>query len=72
MALRILHNKSEYTPLGKKWLQNFMSRNPLVATCIGRKIEASRIDGTHPDLISEFYTRFQEMQRRYGIQQQNI
>ncbi|KAI1007918.1 hypothetical protein K3495_g313 [Podosphaera aphanis] len=72
MVVRILHNNSDYEPLGKNWLQKFMSRNPQVATCIGRKIEASRIDGTHPDLISEFYTRFQEMQRRYGIRQQNI
>ncbi|KAI0997864.1 hypothetical protein K3495_g10325 [Podosphaera aphanis] len=72
MAVRILHNKSDYEPLGKKWLQKFMSRNPQVATCIGRKIEASRIDETHLDLISDFYTRFQEMQRRYGIRQQNI
>lgn len=46
--------------------------NPQVATCVGRKIEASRTDGTHPDLISEFYTRFKEVLSRFNIPQQNI
>ncbi|KAI1002842.1 hypothetical protein K3495_g5366 [Podosphaera aphanis] len=49
-----------------------MQRNSEVPTCIGRSIEASRIDGTHPDLLSEFYARFRELQSRYNVDQRNI
>ena len=49
-----------------------MQRNPEISTCIGRSIEASRIDGTHPDLLSEFYTRFRELQSRNNVEQRNI
>ncbi|KAI1003419.1 hypothetical protein K3495_g4787 [Podosphaera aphanis] len=72
MAVQILKLNSDHALLGKKWLSNFMQRNPEVFICIGRSIEASRIDGTHPDLLSEFYTHFRELQSRYNVEQRNI
>ncbi|KAI1000386.1 hypothetical protein K3495_g7809 [Podosphaera aphanis] len=72
MAVPIWRKNSDYEPLGKRWLSNFVQRNPQVVTCIGKSIDAKRINGTHPDLISEFYTRFQELQSRYNIDQRNI
>ncbi|KAI1007796.1 hypothetical protein K3495_g430 [Podosphaera aphanis] len=72
MAVQILRKNSDHEPLGKRWLSNFMQRNPQVATCIGKSINAKRINGTYPDLISEFYTRIQELQSRYNIDQRNI
>lgn len=65
MAIQILRNNSNHEPLNEIWLQKIFSRNPQVATCVGGKIEKSRIDGTRPDLISQFYTRFKEVQRRF-------
>ncbi|KAI1002939.1 hypothetical protein K3495_g5264 [Podosphaera aphanis] len=72
MAVLIFRLNSDHAPLGKKWLSNFIQRKPEVSTCIGRRIEASRIDGTHPDLLSEFHTQFRELQSRYNVEQRNI
>ncbi|KAI0994517.1 hypothetical protein K3495_g13665 [Podosphaera aphanis] len=72
MAVLILRLNSDHALLGKKWISNFMQRNPEVFICIGRSIEASRIDGSHTDLLCEFYTRFRELQSPYNVEQRNI
>jgi hypothetical protein len=71
MASRILRIKGDTKELGNKWVNHFIKRNPRVASAIGRKIDASRISGTHPDLINEFYTLYRELVQRYNIQPSN-
>jgi hypothetical protein len=46
MACRILRSNGDTIQLGKRWIEGFKQRNPRVATVIGRRIEAARIDGT--------------------------
>ncbi|KAI1000495.1 hypothetical protein K3495_g7702 [Podosphaera aphanis] len=72
MAVLILRLNVDHAPLEKKWLSNFMQRDPEGSTCLGRSIEAARIDGTHPGLLSEFYTRFRELQSRSNVKQRNV
>jgi hypothetical protein len=71
MASRILRIKGDTKELGNKWVNHFIKRNPRVASAIGRKIDASRISSTHPDLINEFYTLYRELVQRYNIQPSN-
>jgi hypothetical protein len=49
MATRVLRSGGDYSPPGKAWLPKFIQRNPRVASCIGRRIDASRIQGTQPE-----------------------
>lgn len=46
MAFRILQLGGDNRPLGVIWVRNFVNRNPAVASAIGRKTEASRINCT--------------------------
>lgn len=43
MASRILSMNGDNIPLGKAWLPKFIQRNPRVASCLGRRIEASHV-----------------------------
>lgn len=72
MTVQILRSSPDYEPPEGKWLQNFKGGNPHVKTCIGRKIKAIIIYEAHSDLISEFYTLFQDIQSRYDIRPQDI
>ncbi|KAJ5887467.1 hypothetical protein N7495_007508 [Penicillium taxi] len=58
MAARILRSNGDNEPLGKAWLPKFIQRNPRVNSCIGRRIDVSRIHGTQPAAIQEFYELF--------------
>lgn len=42
MALRILQMNGDYEPLGRLWVPNFITRNPRVASIVGRTIESAR------------------------------
>jgi hypothetical protein len=68
MATRILQLNGDTQPLGKKWINKFIRGHPRIKSVVGRPIEAARINGTHPDLIREFYQSFQEVVRQYNIQ----
>ena len=71
MAVRVLRANRDHQPLGKAWLPKFIKRNPQVASCIGRRIDAARIDGTQPEQIQRFYDLFQRTQARHNILQEN-
>jgi 4-hydroxybenzoate polyprenyltransferase len=72
MARRILAMNKDTKPLGKDWVQKFKQRHPRVTSCIGKKIDAKRIQGTQPDAIREFYDRFEATQINYGVIPENI
>ena len=48
IAVFMLKVSGDDEPLGKRWVQNFLKRNPRVATLLGKPIESSRIRGTQP------------------------
>jgi hypothetical protein len=68
MATRILQLNGDFQPLGKRWVSKFIKDHPRIRSIIGRPIEAARINGTHPDLIREFYQSYEEITRSYNIQ----
>ena len=59
-------------PLGKRWVQNFLKRNPRVATLLGKPIESSRIRGTQPEQINVFYENFNSIRTRINVQQEDV
>ncbi|KAI5193416.1 hypothetical protein E4T38_09962 [Aureobasidium subglaciale] len=71
MAIRVLRLNGDDKPLGKRWITKFIRDNPRIASVIGRPIEAARINGTHPDLIQEFYTAYEDAVRLLNIEPSN-
>ena len=53
-------------------MKKFKTRNPKIATCIGKKIDAKRIKATQPKTINEFYDQFKAAQIEYNITLENI
>jgi len=72
MAIRVLRSNGDTRRLGKDWIQKFIRRNPRVASVIGRRIDASRIDGTSQEALQDFYTLFKATETRYHILVDNI
>ena len=62
MAARILLLNGDTAPLGNRWIQKFIKRNPRVASVIGRKIKAAIIHGTSQEAMQGFYTLFKQVQ----------
>ena len=71
MASRILQMNGDTTPLGKDWVTGFQKRNPKVISCIGKRIDARRIEGTQPEQIQQFYNLFDETCTRFNISTEN-
>ena len=72
MASQILRMNGDIIPLGKDWVTGFRKRNPKVSSCIGKQIDARRIDGTQPEQIQKFYNLFDNTQTRFNIATKNI
>ena len=72
MANRILRMNSEDQPVGKLWLAHFVKRQPRVASVIGRKIEAQRVEAATPDQLRTFLERFEAARQRLNIHTDNI
>ena len=72
MAERILRIHDDCEPLGKKWVSHFIQRHPDVSSCIGKKIDAKRIQGTQPELVAQFYNLYEQLQMEYGILDKDI
>ncbi|KAI5193410.1 hypothetical protein E4T38_09964, partial [Aureobasidium subglaciale] len=71
MSIRVLRLNGDDKPLGKRWITKFIRDNTRIASVIGRPIEAARINGTHPDLIQEFYTAYEDAVRLLNIEPSN-
>lgn len=72
MAERILQIHDDHQPLGRKWLTHFLQRHPEISSCIGKKIDAKRIQGTQPELVGEFYNLYEQLRKKYGIVDEDI
>ena len=59
-------------PLGKKWMQAFLRRNPAVKSAIGRRIDNLRAQGTTVEAMQPFFDRFDRVKREFSISPSNI
>ena len=71
-AVLMLKVSGDDEPLGKRWVQNFLKRNPRVATLLSKPIESSRIRGTQPEQINMFYENFNSIRGHANIQQDDV
>lgn len=72
MATRILHICGDHDPLGKRWIQSFLSRQPRVASIVGRSIKAARAGAASPERIRAFLELFERTRIELGIQLSDI
>jgi hypothetical protein len=72
MAVRILHHNGDHKPLGKRWILSFTTRHPRVASMIGRRIEAARIQHTTHAEIHAFFDRFKRTIEEHNVQLEDV
>ena len=72
MASRILVANEDTRPLGRKWVQKFVQRNPEISSCIGRQIDSRRTHGTTQTAIDGFFKTLDTVVRTYNISTDNI
>jgi DDE superfamily endonuclease len=53
--------------LAENGITKFIQRNPRIASIIGRKIEATRIENTSQEALQQFFTKFEEVQQRFNV-----
>ena len=71
-CLQILHMNSDYEPLGRHWVPNFITRNPRIASVVGRTIESARTTGANYETIRSFLQLFERTRIELGIQYKDI
>lgn len=67
MAAQILRMNGDLDSLGRRWIYHFMERNPLVASVIGRKLQAERAEAATPEQVQAFYDLFERVRKRFSI-----
>lgn len=72
MAGRILVMNGDSAPLGKMWLKSFLSRQPRVASIVGRRLESVRAEAAKPALIRDFYQRFERIRLEHNVRLEDI
>jgi hypothetical protein len=56
-AGRILAAKGDAIPLGKRWMQGFLKRNPILKTKKQFKIDSVRVNGATTDIIKPWFNK---------------
>ena len=72
MATRILRLGNDHDPLGQRWLQSFMARQPRVSSIIGRSIEVARADAASPAIVRAFLELFERTRIELNIKLDDI
>ena len=72
MATRILHMNGDYEPLGQLWVPHFITRNPRVASIVGRTIKSARTTAANYKTIRAFLELFERTRVELGIQYEDI
>ncbi|KAK1912943.1 hypothetical protein P3342_004879 [Pyrenophora teres f. teres] len=72
MATRILRLSNDHDPLGQRWLQSFIARQPRVSSIIGRSIEVARADAASPAVIRAFLELFERTRIELNIKLDDI
>ncbi|KAK7177393.1 transposase [Paraphaeosphaeria sporulosa] len=67
MAIRVLQSNGDTEPLGKRYIQHFITRNPRVASVIGRKLDTQRADAATPEQIRAFIELFEVVRKELNI-----
>ncbi|OHE92284.1 hypothetical protein CORC01_12399 [Colletotrichum orchidophilum] len=53
-ATRILRQGGDHRPLGKKWLEGFLRRNPALKTLRARSMDSKRVKSVTIDIVKAF------------------
>lgn len=72
MAYTILQGQGDEKLLGKRWVVNFKKRNPRVKTLIGKRMDATRIEGATSDNMAAYFERLDAVCRRLNIKTGNV
>jgi len=56
-AQRILTMRGDSTSLGKRWVCNFMNRNPILKTKRDYKVDSVRVNGATSDIIKAWFRK---------------
>lgn len=56
---RILATKGDLSPVGKRWVQAFLSRNPVIKTQRSKSIDSKRVNGATTDIIRQWFRHFE-------------
>jgi hypothetical protein len=68
MATRLLRMNGDYEPLGQLRVPHFITRNPRVASIVGRTIESARTTAANYETIRTFLKLFERTRIELGIQ----
>lgn len=71
-AEKIIQSGGRSVVIGKSGVPWFLTQHPNVATLLGKLIESNRMCGTQPELMRQFFDRFDMVRACYGIQQEDI
>jgi hypothetical protein len=58
-AGRILRAKGDHQPIGKRWIEGFLRRNPVLKVQRAKSIDSKRVNGATTDIIREWFKRLQ-------------
>jgi hypothetical protein len=72
MAQLFTISNGNTTPIGIKWVNLFKSRNPEIATSIGRRIEAARVDSSTKETLESYFKALEEGLNQYNIKPANM
>jgi hypothetical protein len=72
MAVRILRLGGDHDQLRQRWISSFLTRQPRVASIVGRSIEASRAEAASPAQIQAFLELFNRTRIALNIRVDNI
>jgi hypothetical protein len=57
--------------LGRDWVPRFIVRHPHLTVAIGRRIESVRMDGATKPILEAWFSAYDTLVRREGIEQEN-
>jgi 4-hydroxybenzoate polyprenyltransferase len=67
MAAHVIRMNGDIQPLGKKWTDGFLHRNPHVKSKISKKVHANRINNANPESLQEHFDRYKAIQQEHNI-----
>ncbi|KAL2125908.1 hypothetical protein VTI74DRAFT_2290 [Chaetomium olivicolor] len=56
LAQRVLQERGDTTTLGKRWLNRFLARHPILKTQRARSMEHTRVNGATEDVIRPWFS----------------
>lgn len=72
MATRVLRLGGDYEPLGQRWISSFLTRQPRVASIVGRSIDTLRAEAASPAQVLAFLELFHRTRIELNIRVEDI